>query len=149
MAVSRTEAVREGMKGRGWTLLHSYGDLLWALGDKSAPNEGFTPSRILPLAAPEPEGHASDAGAAAAAAGVPAEGSAAAAAAAAAEQLGSMQLGGEGGGVVGPSAGGEGGVDAAAAEPGGSAASGASASMDELLEAAVLAGEARCLQRAP
>lgn len=27
MAVSKAEAVREGMKGRGWTLLHSYGAL--------------------------------------------------------------------------------------------------------------------------
>ena len=25
MAVSKAEAVREGMKGRGWALLHSYG----------------------------------------------------------------------------------------------------------------------------
>ena len=49
MAVSRTEAERDGMKGRGLTLLHYYGDLLWALGDKTPPNPGFTPTRIFPL----------------------------------------------------------------------------------------------------
>ncbi|KAL4422679.1 hypothetical protein ABPG75_008876 [Micractinium tetrahymenae] len=139
MAVSRTETVREGMKGRGWTLLHSYGDLLWALGDKSAPNEGFTPTRIFPLAAPEGEGPAGGEGEAAAAADAPAEG-AAAAAAAAAEQLGGLQLGGQGGGEAAQAAGSEGGEAVAAAEAGAAAPAGGAASMDALLEAAVLAG---------
>ena len=49
MAVSSTEAAREGMKGRGVTLLHSWGDLLWALGPKIPPNEGFMSSRIYPM----------------------------------------------------------------------------------------------------
>lgn len=49
MAVSAQEAAREGMKGRGLTLYHAFGDLLWHLGDKRAPNEGFTPTRIHPL----------------------------------------------------------------------------------------------------
>ena len=138
MAVSRTEAVREGMKGRGWTLLHSYGDLLWALGDKSTPNEGFTPTRIFPLAAPEGEQPANNEGTAAAAAGAPADGSAGAGVAAAAAQLGGMQLGGESGVEVGPAASRKGG--AAAAEAGAAAASSGSTRMDDLLEAAVLAG---------
>lgn len=51
MAVSSAEAKKEGMKGRGLTLLHSWGDLLWALGPKIPPNEGFTATRIYPLAA--------------------------------------------------------------------------------------------------
>ena len=49
MAVSRAEADREGMKGRGLTVLHSFGDLRWGLGDKAPPNSGFTPARIFPL----------------------------------------------------------------------------------------------------
>lgn len=49
MAVSRTEAQQAGMKGRGLTILHSFGDLLWQLGSGAAPNAGFTPSRIHPL----------------------------------------------------------------------------------------------------
>ncbi|KAL6770629.1 hypothetical protein ACKKBF_B32020 [Auxenochlorella protothecoides x Auxenochlorella symbiontica] len=58
MAVSRTEAQQAGMKGRGLTILHSFGDLLWQLGSGAAPNAGFTPSRIHPLpdqAGPEDE----------------------------------------------------------------------------------------------
>lgn len=141
MAVSRTEAVREGMRGRGWTLLHSYGDLLWALGDKSAPNEGFTPTRIFPLAAHEGQGPAGDEDAAVAAAGAPAEGSDATAAAVAAEQLAGVQLGDEGGAGAGPSTCSEGSDSAAAAETGASAGPGGPG-MDELLEAAVLAGVA-------
>lgn len=49
MAVSFREALRDGMKGRGLTLVHSYGDFLWQLGDKAPPNEGFTLSQIHPL----------------------------------------------------------------------------------------------------
>ncbi len=53
MAVSSTEAVREGWKGRGLTLMHSYGDLLWGLGPKSPnyekPNAGFSLNKILPI----------------------------------------------------------------------------------------------------
>ena len=56
MAVSSTEAVREGMKGKGLTVLHGYGDLLWNVcaveGSASpppAPNQGFTPTMVLPV----------------------------------------------------------------------------------------------------
>jgi translation initiation factor 2D len=51
MAVSSTEAVKEGMKGRGLTLMHCYADLLWALGPKHypAPNAGFKTAKILPI----------------------------------------------------------------------------------------------------
>jgi translation initiation factor 2D len=49
MAVSSREALRDGMKGRGLALIHSYGDLLWQMGDKVPPNEGFSPSQIHPL----------------------------------------------------------------------------------------------------
>ncbi|KAL4514187.1 hypothetical protein Ndes2437B_g04160 [Nannochloris sp. 'desiccata'] len=51
MAVSSTEAAKEGMKGRGLTLLHCYGDLLWVLGPKNypVPNAGFTIAKILPI----------------------------------------------------------------------------------------------------
>ena len=49
MAVSKAEADREGMKGRGLALLHAFGDLLWELGDKAPPNAGFTPTRIFPI----------------------------------------------------------------------------------------------------
>lgn len=52
MAVSRTEAERAGMKGRGLELLHCFGDLLWHMGAGTAPNQGFTPTRIFPL--PDP-----------------------------------------------------------------------------------------------
>jgi translation initiation factor 2D len=53
MECSSAAAVQGGMKGRGLKLLHTYPDLLWALGDKSAP-DGFTPSRIFPQATPPP-----------------------------------------------------------------------------------------------
>lgn len=49
MAVSSREALRDGMKGRGLALIHSYGDLLWQMGDKVPPNDGFSPSQINPL----------------------------------------------------------------------------------------------------
>ncbi|KAL4852879.1 Eukaryotic translation initiation factor 2D [Chlorella vulgaris] len=151
MAVSKQEALREGMKGRGLTLLHCYGDLLWQMGDKAAPNEGFTASRINPTEAAEAEaaGAAQEGDDAAAAAGAaPAGGEAAGAAAArepgaaaaaagAATQLGSLQLTEEGGNSsVKPAEG----VAAAGTSNGGDAAAAAAIDMDALLEAAVLAG---------
>ncbi|EFN52364.1 hypothetical protein CHLNCDRAFT_138791 [Chlorella variabilis] len=139
MALSKAEAVREGMKGRGWTLLHAYGDLLWQMGDKALPNEGFTASRILPVVPVEGEA-AAEGGAAAAAAADGEQG----AAAAAADQLGGLQL------AEGSSAAAAQGRDAAAAAgeaaagaagPGpGPAGGGATLDMDAILEAAVLAG---------
>ena len=36
------------LKGKGLKLLHHYPDQLWAMGDKSVPNAGFTPGRIFP-----------------------------------------------------------------------------------------------------
>ena len=36
------------LKGKGLKLLHHYPDQLWAMGDKSVPNSGFTPARIFP-----------------------------------------------------------------------------------------------------
>ena len=48
MAVSSAEAAREGMKGRGVTVLHCFGDLLWGFGPQTLPNDGFTPTRINP-----------------------------------------------------------------------------------------------------
>ncbi len=36
------------LKGKGLKLLHHYPDQLWAMGDKSVPNAGFTPVRIFP-----------------------------------------------------------------------------------------------------
>ena len=36
------------LKGKGLKLLHQYPDQLWAMGDKSLPNAGFTPARIFP-----------------------------------------------------------------------------------------------------
>ena len=36
------------LKGKGLKLLHHYPDQLWAMGDKSVPNAGFTPARIFP-----------------------------------------------------------------------------------------------------
>ena len=36
------------LKGKGLKLLHHYPDQLWGMGDKSVPNAGFTPARILP-----------------------------------------------------------------------------------------------------
>jgi translation initiation factor 2D len=141
MAVSKQEALREGMKGRGLTLLHCYGDLLWQMGDKAAPNEGFTASRINPTEAAEAEaaGAAQEGDDAAAAAGAAAarEPGAAAAAAGAATQLGSLQLTEEGGNSsVKPAEG----VAAAGTSNGGDAAAAAAIDMDALLEAAVLAG---------
>lgn len=157
MAVSRTEAQREGMKGRGWTLLHTFGDLLWQMGDKSPPNEGFTSSRIFPLAAPEGEAPGAAAASAAAAAGEEGAGAGAGgeagAAGEAAQRLGGLQLGAEGGTADGSSGGGGGGSTGAAAAAegngggsgsaapaGGAGGAGAGADMDALLEAAVLAG---------
>lgn len=55
MAVSKAEAEREGMKGRGLTLMHHFGDFLWQAGDRVAPNEGFTPTRIFPIQTQQPE----------------------------------------------------------------------------------------------
>jgi len=42
------DVARTGLKGKGLKLLHCYTDQLWALGDKSAPDAGFTPQRIFP-----------------------------------------------------------------------------------------------------
>ena len=141
MAVSKTEALRDGMKGRGLQLLHHYPDLLWAMGDKSAPNPGFTPQRVFPLTAPAPaadaEGGDGASPAAAAAAEAPAgEGAAAAAAAAAGEALEGLSL--TGGGEAAAAVAGSEGAEAAAAAPAGEAA-GPPASMDQILEAAVVA----------
>ena len=36
------------LKGKGLKLLHHYSDQLWAMGDKTVPNAGFTPARIFP-----------------------------------------------------------------------------------------------------
>ena len=48
-AQTGSEQIKEtGLKGRGVKLLHHYPDALWAMGDKSAPNAGFKPSRIFP-----------------------------------------------------------------------------------------------------
>ena len=40
------------LKGKGLKLLHHYPDQLWAMGDKSVPNAGFTPARIFPQVPP-------------------------------------------------------------------------------------------------
>ena len=133
MAVSRTEALREGMKGRGWTLLHSYGDLLWQLGDRTPPNEGFTPTRIFPLASAAAAA-GGDAAAPPAAAGDGSSEGGEGGAGGATEQLGGLSLG-EGEGAA--AAGGDAGVGEAGADEAGA---GAAPDMDALLEAAVLAG---------
>ena len=49
MAVSLREAKDEGMKGRGLTLIHHFGDFIWQLGNKLPPNDGFAPTRIVPM----------------------------------------------------------------------------------------------------
>ena len=36
------------LKGKGLKLLHHYPDQLWAMGDKTVPNAGFTAARIFP-----------------------------------------------------------------------------------------------------
>jgi translation initiation factor 2D len=139
MAVSKAEAVREGMRGRGVTLLHVYSDLLWQMGDKAPPNDGFTPARIFPLEQPE----AAAAPAAPGEPGAPTGGAGEAAAA----QLGGLQLeeGGEAAAAAdaapssaaaAPDAAQAGEAVPAAAGPDG----GGAVDMDALLEAAVLAG---------
>ncbi|KAI7845764.1 hypothetical protein COHA_000678 [Chlorella ohadii] len=144
MAVSKAEAVREGMKGRGLTLLHTYGDLLWQLGDKAPPNDGFTAARIYPtqaaIAAAEAAAAAADSEAGEGGSGDAA--GAAGGAAEAAEQLGGLQLAAagssadaEGGGAAGAE-----GSEAAGAAAEAAAGAGSAVDMDSLLEAAVLAG---------
>lgn len=49
MAVSSKEAVASRWQGRGLTVLHTFGDLLWQLGSQTPPNEGFALRSILPL----------------------------------------------------------------------------------------------------
>ncbi|GAB4820011.1 hypothetical protein N2152v2_007057 [Parachlorella kessleri] len=137
MAVSKTEAARDGMKGRGLTVLHHYPDLLWAMGDKSVPNDGFTQQRVFPLeqqaqaeAAPEPDSSLSPAGDAVVEAG--------------AEQLQDLSLSAAGDSAAdtaAPAANVESEAgDTTAPSAAGGAAAGQPASMDALLEAAVLAG---------
>ncbi|CAL5226777.1 g9634 [Coccomyxa viridis] len=48
MEVSSDDVAKTGLKGKGLKLLHHYPDQLWAMGDKSVPNAGFTPVRIFP-----------------------------------------------------------------------------------------------------
>ena len=50
LQVSSTDVAKTGLKGKGLKLLHCYADQLWALGDKSVPEAGFTPQRIFPQA---------------------------------------------------------------------------------------------------
>jgi len=52
MAVSSSEVERDGMKGRGLTLMHTFGDYLWKMGTKVPPNDGFTDKRIIPILLP-------------------------------------------------------------------------------------------------
>lgn len=54
MEVGSEEIARKGLKGKGLKLLHSFGDQLWALGDRSSPGPGFTPSRIFSMAVKTP-----------------------------------------------------------------------------------------------
>jgi translation initiation factor 2D len=49
MCVSKVEAGREGMKGRGVQVMHTYGDFLYQLGSKMAPNDGFLPNKIIAI----------------------------------------------------------------------------------------------------
>ncbi|KAK2077792.1 hypothetical protein QBZ16_004640 [Prototheca wickerhamii] len=49
MAVSSAEAQNGGWQGRGLTVLHTYGDLLWQLGSGAAPNAGFGGSVVRPI----------------------------------------------------------------------------------------------------
>ncbi len=48
MALSYAQALENKMEGRGLINLHYYGDQLFNIGDKRAPNEGFSGARILP-----------------------------------------------------------------------------------------------------
>ncbi len=48
MQVDSKTALASGMKGRGLRVLHSYGDALWAMGDKSIPDPSFRLERIYP-----------------------------------------------------------------------------------------------------
>lgn len=57
MAVSLQEAERDGMKGRGLMVFHCYGDLLWDIGNKISPNEGFTQKCISPVSVRETIAH--------------------------------------------------------------------------------------------
>lgn len=113
--------------------------MLWQLGDKTPPNDGFTAARIFPtqaaIAAAEAaaaagseggEGGSSDAAGAADAAGE------------AAEQLGGLQLA-AGSSSSAAAEGGVGGTEGSEAAAG-AAATGSAVDMDSLLEAAVLAG---------
>jgi len=50
MEVGSEEIAQKGLKGKGLKILHSFGDLLWALGDKSSPGPSFTSSRIFSMA---------------------------------------------------------------------------------------------------
>lgn len=48
MEVGSEEVAKTGLKGKGLKLLHSFGDQLWGLGDKSSPDPSFTAARIFP-----------------------------------------------------------------------------------------------------
>ena len=120
------------------------GDLLWQLGDKAPPNDGFTAARIYPtqaaIAAAEAAAAAADSEAGEGGSGDAA--GAAGGAAEAAEQLGGLQLAAagssadaEGGGAAGAE-----GSEAAGAAAAAAAGAGSAVDMDSLLEAAVLAG---------
>ena len=47
-ACSSEEAKSGGMKGIGVELAHTYGDIVWAMGDKSVPSKSFSVRRIYP-----------------------------------------------------------------------------------------------------
>jgi len=47
-ACSSEEAKSGGMKGIGVELAHTYGDVVWAMGDKSVPSKSFSLRRIYP-----------------------------------------------------------------------------------------------------
>ena len=48
-ACSSEEAKSGGMKGIGVELAHTYGDIVWAMGDKSVPSKSFSVRRIYPV----------------------------------------------------------------------------------------------------
>jgi translation initiation factor 2D len=49
MAVDNLHDNREERKGTALYIQHHYSDALWALGDKSVPNDGFRPTKVEPL----------------------------------------------------------------------------------------------------
>ncbi|CAL8464144.1 g3679 [Coccomyxa elongata] len=49
MEVGSEEVAKTGLKGKGLKLLHTFGDQLWGLGDKSSPDPSFTAARIFPM----------------------------------------------------------------------------------------------------